>query len=155
MTFRGVFLINVIYVIKKARYHPLAAVLQSPENYNLLERGEEVSEAGEQSTASSPRATDDNGEQPARPAMAASPFTPIGSQSTHGSSVGVNTPSLLSLPGATPDGQSSCESNPRQGPASSAPGSGLVSRVRATGRHLEWLLTSSNRKSIDLVACCS
>ena len=59
-----------------------AAGLQSPENYNLLERGEEVSEAGERSTASSPRATDDNGEQPARPAMAASPFTPIGSQST-------------------------------------------------------------------------
>ena len=114
-----------------------AAGLQSPENYNLLERGEEVSEAGEQSTASSPRATDDNGEQPARPAMAASPFTPIGSQSTHGSSVGVNTPSLLSLPGATPDGQSGCESNPRQGPASSAPGSGLASRVRATVRHLQ------------------
>ena len=114
-----------------------AAGLQSPENHNLLERGEEVSEAGEQSTASSPRVTDDNGEQPARPAMAASPFTPIGSQSTHGSSVGVNTPSLLSLPGATPDGQSCCESNPRQGPASSAPGSRLVSRVRATGRYLQ------------------
>ena len=113
-----------------------AAELQSPEN-NLLERGEEVSEAGEQSTASSPRATDDNGEQPPRPAMAASPFTPIGSQSTHGSSVGVNTPSLLSLPGATPDGQSGRESNPRQGTSSSAPGSGLASRVRATVRHLQ------------------
>ena len=113
------------------------AELQSPENHYLLESGEEISEAGEHSTASSPRATDDNGEPPPRSAMAASPFTPSGSQSTHGSSVGVNTPSLLSLLGATPDSQSGCESNPRQGPASSAPGSRLASRVRATVRHLQ------------------
>ena len=114
-----------------------AAGLQSPENHHLLEKGEEISEAGEQSTASSPRFADDDGEQPARPGLAASPFTPSGSQSTHGSSVGVNTPSLLSLLGATPYGQSCCESNPRQGPASSAPGSRLVSRVWATGRYLQ------------------
>ena len=113
------------------------AELQSPENHYLLESGEEISEAGEHSTASSPRATDDNGEPPPRSAMAASPFTPSGSQSTHGSSVGVNTPSLLSLLGATPDSQSGCESNPRQGPASSAPGSRFASRVRATVRHLQ------------------
>ena len=113
-----------------------AAELPSPEN-NLLEIEEEVSEAGEQSTASSPRATDDDGEQRPRPAIAASPFLPSGSQSTHGSSVGVNTPSLLSSPGATPDGQSGRELNPRQGTPSSGPGSGLASRVRATARHLQ------------------
>ena len=113
-----------------------AAELPSPEN-NLLEIEEEVSEAGEQSTASSPRATDDDGEQLPRPAIAASPFLPSGSQSTHGSSVGVNTPSLLSSPGATPDGQSGRELNPRQGTPSSGPGSGLASRVRATARHLQ------------------
>ena len=113
-----------------------AAELPSPEN-NLLEIEEEVSEAGEQSTASSPLATDDDGEQRPRPAIAASPFLPSGSQSTHGSSVGVNTPSLLSSPGATPDGQSGRELNPRQGTPSSGPGSGLASRVRATARHLQ------------------
>ena len=87
-----------------------AAEPQSPEKHTLLEKEEENPEAVEQPTVSSP--SDEscgNTEQPARPRMAAPLFSPIGSQSTHGSSVGMRTPSLLPLGSAGPYSRSNSE----------------------------------------------
>ena len=78
-----------------------------------------------------------NTEQLARSRLAAPLFSPFGSQSTHGSSVGMRTPSLLPPRSVGLYGRSYGESTPRLGSLSPAPGSGLASRFRATKRFLQ------------------
>ena len=114
-----------------------AAQPQSPEKHSLMKEREETPEAVEQPTASSP--SDERARktvQPVRPRMAGPFFSPTGPQSTHGSSVGMGTPSFLPVEGVGSYDRSGGKVVSRQGSSSPAPGSRLAI-ARTTGQFVQ------------------